>query len=198
MKGRRQGRREASRQVRRQRRRTGAAAGRGRDDRAAIEEDIVLGRRHPRERLIEQDLLRSVPDPSRRRAACAVRTGTKGTDRSHPQSRRRWCAGLTPHEVREIYAVREELEVMACAFIPFPIAHAKSVGSKNFTASTALAVASGDLLTVFYSNLSFHQIIVWPVRQFLPDRDHRSVGTEGPRNTLLCQCIAEIARSRAP
>ena len=63
-----------------------------------------------------------------------------------------------PREVREIYAVREELEVMAVRIIPFR--SPRKISSAGATAAKhTAAVANGDMLTVFYSNLSFHQVL---------------------------------------
>ena len=48
---------------------------------------------------------------------------------------------------------------MAVRIIPFPVASGEINSSKNFTASTAQPSHPVDLLTVFYSNLSFHQTL---------------------------------------
>src|ERR1700751_3640800 len=88
-----------------------------------IEEDIVLGRRHPRERLIEQDLcdLFQTHRGDVRLALFALER--KGVVQRIP-NRGAVGRGLAPQEVRQIYAVREELEVMAVRIIPFPVAPA--------------------------------------------------------------------------
>ncbi len=67
--------------------------------------------------------------------------------------------GLTPLEVTEIYAVREELEVMAVRIIPFPVSSSEIERLEELQRQHSAAVAAGDLLTVFYSNLSFHQVL---------------------------------------
>ena len=66
---------------------------------------------------------------------------------------------LTPKEVTEIYAVREELEVMAVRIIPFPVASADISKLEELQRQHASAIINGDLLTVFYSNLRFHQVL---------------------------------------
>jgi DNA-binding GntR family transcriptional regulator len=93
-----------------------------------IEEDIVLGRRQPRERLV-------IPN------------------------RGAMVRGLTPVQVTEIYAVREELEVMAVRIIPFPVAPREIGQLEELQRQHTAAIAAGDLLTVFYSNLSFHRVL---------------------------------------
>jgi DNA-binding GntR family transcriptional regulator len=66
---------------------------------------------------------------------------------------------LTPKEVIEIYAVREELEVMAIRTIAFPVAAGDIDVLDRLQKEHSAAVDSGDLLAVFYSNLHFHQVI---------------------------------------
>src|SRR5215831_6321756 len=104
----------------------------------SIEEDIVLGRRLPRERLIElekEGLIERIPN------------------------RGAMVRGLTPQEVLEIYAVREELEVMAVRIIPFPVAAGDIGRLEKLQRQHTAAIGSGDLLTMFYSNLRFHQVL---------------------------------------
>ena len=103
-----------------------------------IEEDIVLGRRQPRERLIEQDL-------------CDLFQTHRGDVR------------LALFELekkgKEIYAVREELEVMAVRIIPLAVAQKDIDRLEELQREHAAAIAKGELLTVFYSNLRFHQAL---------------------------------------
>ena len=123
-----------------------------------IEEDIVLGRRHPRERLIEQDLC-NLFDTHRGDVRLALfELEKKGLVERVP-NRGATVRGLTPHEVREIYAVREELEVMAVRVIPFPVASRDINRLEELQREHAAAIGSGDLLTMFYSNLRFHQVL---------------------------------------
>lgn len=67
--------------------------------------------------------------------------------------------GLTPLEVKEIYAVREELEAMAVRIIPFPVSVEDIERLEELQRQHEAAVAAGELLTVFYSNLSFHRAL---------------------------------------
>jgi DNA-binding GntR family transcriptional regulator len=123
-----------------------------------IEEDIVLGRRHPRERLIEQDLC-DLFDTHRGDVRLALfELEKKGLVERVP-NRGATVRGLTPREVREIYAVREELEVMAVRIIPFPVASRDINRLEELQREHAAAIGSGDLLTMFYSNLRFHQVL---------------------------------------
>jgi DNA-binding GntR family transcriptional regulator len=123
-----------------------------------IEEDIVLGRRQPRERLIEQDLCDQFQTHRGDVRLALFELEKKGMVGRIP-NRGALVRGLTPKEVREIYAVREELEVMAVRIIPFPVAADNIERLEDLQRRHSAAIASGDLLTAFYSNLSFHQVI---------------------------------------
>src|ERR1700754_3315639 len=123
-----------------------------------IEEDIVLGRRHPRERLIEQDLSDLFHTHRGDVRLALFDLEKKGLVERIP-NRGAMVRGLTPLEVKEIYAVREELEVMAVRIIPFPVAPADIARLEDLQRQHAKAIADGEMLTVFYSNLRFHQVL---------------------------------------
>jgi DNA-binding GntR family transcriptional regulator len=123
-----------------------------------IEEDIVLGRRQPRERLIEQDLCDLFQTHRGDVRLALFELEKKGLVERIP-NRGALVRGLTPLQVTEIYAVREELEVMAVRIIPFPVAQKDVHRLEELQRQHTAAIAAGDLLTVFYSNLSFHQVL---------------------------------------
>jgi DNA-binding GntR family transcriptional regulator len=123
-----------------------------------IEEDIVLGRRQPRERLVEQDLC-DLFQTHRGDVRLALFELEKRGLVGRVPNRGALVRGLTPLEVKEIYAVREELEVRAVRIIPFPVAAVEIKRLEELQRRHTAAVAAGDLLTVFYSNLSFHQVL---------------------------------------
>jgi DNA-binding GntR family transcriptional regulator len=123
-----------------------------------IEEDIVLGRRHPKERLIDQDLCEQFGTHRGDVRLALFELEKKGLVERIP-NRGALVRGLTPAEVTEIYAVREELEVMAVRNIVFPVAPKDIERLVKLQRQRSAAVAAGDLLTVFYSNLSFHQML---------------------------------------
>ncbi|MGH6681359.1 MAG: GntR family transcriptional regulator, partial [Bradyrhizobium sp.] len=123
-----------------------------------IEEDIVLGRRHPRERLIEQDLCDLFQTHRGDVRLALFELERKGLIERIP-NRGAMVRGLTPQEVRAIYAVREELEVMAVRIIPFPVASHDIGRLEELQRQHGAAVAAGDLLAVFYGNLRFHQAL---------------------------------------
>jgi DNA-binding GntR family transcriptional regulator len=124
----------------------------------SIEEDIVLGRRHPRERLIEQDLCDRFQTHRGDVRSALFELEKKGLVERIP-NRGAMVRGLTPSEVKQIYAVREEVEVMAVRIIPFPVAPDEINKLEELQRQHAAAIVRGDLLTVFYSNLRFHQAL---------------------------------------
>jgi len=123
-----------------------------------IEEDIVLGRRHPRERLIEQDLSDLFRTHRGDVRLALFELEKKGLVERIP-NRGATVRALTPHEVKEIYAVREELEVMAVRIIPFPVAAADIERLEELQHEHAAAIEKGEMLKMFYSNLRFHQAL---------------------------------------
>src|SRR5258708_1718343 len=86
-----------------------------------LEEEIVLGRRHPRERLIEQDLCEQFKTHRADVRLAFFELEKKGIIQRIP-NRGAMVRDLSPQEVTEIYAVREELEVIAVRILPLPLA----------------------------------------------------------------------------
>src|SRR5579863_9142957 len=110
-----------------------------------LEEDIVLGRRHPRERLVEQDLCDRF-DTHRGDVRLALfELEKKGIVQRIP-NRGAIVRDLTPKEVMEIYAVREELEVMAARILPFPVADSDLAKLDALQKRHSEAVGAGDML----------------------------------------------------
>jgi len=120
-----------------------------------LEEQIVLGVLHPRERLVEDDLCerfnlkrhvaRQVLAEVERRGLVERRKNVGAVVKSY-----------TPREVTELYALRELLEADAAKRIVFP------VSSEALDALTAIqaehdeAADAGDLRRVFRANMAFH------------------------------------------
>jgi DNA-binding GntR family transcriptional regulator len=124
----------------------------------SLEEDIVLGRRHPRERLVEQDLCDRF-DTHRGDVRLALfELEKKGIVQRIP-NRGAIVRDLTPREVTEIYAVRAEVEVMAARILPFPVAASDLSRLEKLQQKHSAAIDNDDMLTVFYTNLHFHQAL---------------------------------------
>jgi DNA-binding GntR family transcriptional regulator len=125
---------------------------------ASLEEEIVLGRRHPRERLIEQDLCDRFKTHRADVRRALFELERKGLIQRIPNRGAMVC-DLTPEEVREIYAVREELEVMAVRILPLPVSKSDLDELDELNRRHSAAVDKGDFLSVFHSNLQFHRAL---------------------------------------
>ncbi|MDO8877648.1 MAG: GntR family transcriptional regulator [Pseudolabrys sp.] len=123
-----------------------------------LEEDIVLGRRHPRERLVEQDLCVNFNTHRGDVRLALFELEKKGIVQRIP-NRGAIVRDLTPREVTEIYGVREELEVMAVRILPFPVPAADIARLEALQHEHSKAVDAGDLLGVYYSNVHFHRAL---------------------------------------
>lgn len=123
-----------------------------------LEEDIVLGRRHPRERLVEQDLCVDF-NTHRGDVRLALFELEKKGIVQRIKNRGAIVRDLTPEEVTEIYDVRAELEVMAIRILPFPVPKADIAKLETLQREHSKAVDAGDLLSVFYSNVHFHRVL---------------------------------------
>ena len=123
-----------------------------------LQEDIVLGRRHPRERLVEQDLCEDF-DTHRGDVRLALFELEKMGIVERIPNRGAIVRDLQPLEVQGIYDVREELEVMAVRILPFPVAHADIARLETIQREHGKAVDAGDLLAVFHGNVQFHRLL---------------------------------------
>lgn len=123
-----------------------------------LEEDIVLGRRHPRERLVEQDLCDRFNTHRGDVRLALFELEKKGIVQRIP-NRGAIVRDLTPKEVVEIYAVREEVEVMAARILPLPVATSALFKLEKLQEKHSAAIDNDDMLTVFYTNLHFHQTL---------------------------------------
>jgi len=124
----------------------------------SLEEDIVLGRRHPRERLVEQDLCDRFNTHRGDVRLALFELEKKGIVARIP-NRGAIVRDLTPREVNEIYVVREELEVMAARILPFPVAASDLAKLEDLQRAHSAAIDDDDMLGVFYANLHFHQTL---------------------------------------
>lgn len=137
---------------------TRVATAKADDIATSLEEDIVLGRRHPRERLVEQDLCDRFNTHRADVRLALFELEKKGIVQRIP-NRGAIVRDLTPREVMEIYAVRAEVEVMAARILPFPVAANDLAKLEKIQEKHSGAIDRDDMLTVFYSNLHFHQTL---------------------------------------
>src|SRR5215469_4075519 len=114
-----------------------------------LEEDIVLGRRHPRERLVEQDLCDRFNTHRADVRLALFELEKKGIVQRIP-NRGAIVRDLTPREVMDIYAVREELEVMAARILPFPVGATELAKLDHLHHAHPMPLHHDDLRTLFY------------------------------------------------
>ena len=145
-----------------------------------LEEDIVLGRLHPRERLIEDDLCARFAlkrHVARRVLAELQSMGLAEHTPNVGASVKAFSAGL----VRELYELRALLESSAAARMPLPLSEQDLAPLRELQREHDAAVAGGDLRAAFWSNLRFH------------DGLFALCG-----NTALTEAITEYARRTHP
>jgi DNA-binding GntR family transcriptional regulator len=125
---------------------------------SALEEEIVLGRLHPRERLIEDELIRrfSVKRHVIRQAlaeleqmAIVERVPNRGA----------LVRAYAAEDIEQLYVVRNLLETHAARLVPMPLAKPDIDDLKRAQTLHDKAVASGNLGFVFRSNVEFHELL---------------------------------------
>lgn len=123
-----------------------------------IEDDVVLGRRQPRERLVEQDLCQHFRTHRADVRLALFELEKRGIVERIP-NRGAIVRDLTPAEVLDVYAVREELEVMAVRVLPMPAATVDIARLEEIQREHSRAVKAVDLLAVHHSNVRFHRAL---------------------------------------
>lgn len=161
--------------------------GRGRDVAAvvqevvgALEEEIVLGILHPRERLVEDDLMSRFAVKRHVVRNALAELETQGLVQRKRNSGAQVRA-LTGKEVVELYALREILETSCVKLIPFPVRPAELQKIVALQRTHTAAVKKGDPRAVFRANLAFHAAL------------HALSG-----NDALIEAITEYARRTYP
>ena len=145
-----------------------------------LEEEIVLGVLHPRERLVEDELMARF---SYKRHV--VRQGLADMEKQGLVQRKKnsgaQVRALSPKEVVEIYALREILETSSVKLISLPLPPAQLKPLIAIQKQHTAAVRANDPRAVFRANLAFHAAL------------HALSG-----NDTLIEAIAEFARRTYP
>jgi len=123
-----------------------------------LEEDIVLGSLHPRERLIEDDLIRRFGFKRHAAREVLAELARRGL------VERRKNIGcevraFEPREVAELYQLRELLEAEAARTLPCPLPAQSLRELVDIQREHDRAVAAGDPREVFHANQRFHQAL---------------------------------------
>ena len=123
-----------------------------------LEEDIVFGRRRPRERLVEEDLVALLGAKKH-----VIRQALIELERMGLVERKRNKGAVVrdfmPEEVQQIFAVRELLEAAAARQIPLPAPTDVIDSLRAIYEQHRQAVETGDLRTAFRANIRFHQTL---------------------------------------
>ncbi len=141
-----------------------------------LEEDIVFGVFHPKEKLTEEDLMARFHSKRHVVRDALSQLDSMGLVVRVP-NRGAYVRELTPEEVIEIYEVREILEVAAAMRTPLPAPKEAVETMKKIQDQHSEAIESHDLRRVFRLNIQFHR------QQF-----------SACRNSKLVQSIMEYAQ----
>lgn len=123
-----------------------------------LKDDIVFGRLHPRERLVELDLAErfrcnraNIRDALNELAKLGLveYVANKGVS----------VIDLTIKDIQEIYAVRIELEALATEWIAVPVPAKAIADLVDIQNSHSQAVAKRDLAAIFEQNGRFHEYL---------------------------------------
>ncbi len=123
-----------------------------------LEEDIVFGRRRPRERLVEDDLVAEFGAKKhviRQALADLEQMGLVERIRNKGATVRDY----SPDDVRQIFSVRKLLEAEAVRQIALPADPELIDALEDVFAQHSEAVADADLQRAFHTNIQFHQIL---------------------------------------
>ena len=125
---------------------------------SSLEEDIVLGRLHPREQLIEEDLMRRFGVKRH-----VVRSGLADLERmgivERVPNRGAMVRAYTADEIQKLYVLRNLLEGHAARSIPMPLARKDIEDLRRVQLLHDAAVAGRDLGRVFHANVNFHELL---------------------------------------
>lgn len=147
---------------------------------SVLEEEIVLGVLHPRERLVEDELMARFGYKRHVVRQALAHMEKQGLVQRKKNSGAQVRA-LTPKEVTEIYALREILETSSARLITLPVPRARLAPLVAIQRMHDAAVRAGDPREVFRANLAFHAAL------------HALSG-----NDTLIEAIAEYARRTYP
>lgn len=125
---------------------------------AAIEEDVVLGRLLPRERLVEDDLMVRFDAKRNVVREALIELERLGAVERVP-NRGAQVRSYTPDQVEQLYAVRTMLETNAASLIPMPLEAAVLEELRGIQRRHDAAIKEGDLKKVFRANVAFHRTL---------------------------------------
>jgi DNA-binding GntR family transcriptional regulator len=125
---------------------------------AALEEDIVFGHLHPRERLIEEELTERF-SASRHTVRQALAELERMGLVTRIPNRGALVKAYTVAEVEQLYALRGLLEVQAAAQIPLPVAPEAMEALDRLQSAHDRAIDEADRRGIFRANIAFHRAL---------------------------------------
>ncbi len=125
---------------------------------ATIEEDIVLGRLMPRERLIEEELMARFQATRHVVRQALVELERKNVIDRIP-NRGALVRAYSAEDVAKLYEMRVLLEVHAAELMALPAPAETVAALRVIQARHDAAVEAGALSAVFRANLDFHQVL---------------------------------------
>ncbi len=127
-----------------------------RDITRRLEEDIVFGHLHPRERLVEDEIAErfGIKRYLARQAIIELeRLGLVDRIRNRGAVVRLY----TPQEVNDIHLVRVLLETQAAGLIPLPMDADSVKKLEEIQGRHSIGITEGDKRAVFHANIEFHR-----------------------------------------
>lgn len=123
-----------------------------------LKDDIVFGRLHPRERLVELDLADRF-GCNRANIREALNELAKLGLVEYVANKGASVVDLTITDIKEIYRVRIELEALAAEWIPVPVASHDVDALSAIQEKHRQAVLGKDFPAIFEHNASFHEAL---------------------------------------
>ncbi|MGY4800577.1 GntR family transcriptional regulator [Teichococcus aerofrigidensis] len=123
-----------------------------------LEEDIVLGRLHPRERLVEEELIQRFGATRHVIRLALTELERIGLVERIPH-RGALVRSYAPQDVRQLYDLRELLECEAARLIPRPLPAADLAAIETLQREHDRAAGAADLAALFRANQAFHRRI---------------------------------------
>lgn len=124
----------------------------------ALKEDIIFGRLHPRERLVERDLSERF-DVKRGVVRSALAQLTDIGLVEHAPNRGASVIDLSLDEIEEIYRIRIELETLVAEWMPLPLGDDACAELEAIQNVHEQAIAKKDLQEIFDLNARFHHAL---------------------------------------
>lgn len=125
---------------------------------AAVEEDIVLGRLHPKERLVEEAMMERFDGKRHVVRQALFQLESIGLV-ERIKNRGAFVKSYPPEEVEHLYAMREILELAAVNALPLPAPPEWLAELEDIHRRYSEAVDAHDLRQVFHFNIAFHRTL---------------------------------------